>query len=68
TMGTYWRVSVVGLDPAKAEDLRHKVQAQLDGDDWLLSTWKNDSALMRFNHAATTEPWPVNEAMADIVT
>lgn len=23
---------------------------------------------MRFNHAATTEPWPVNEAMADIVT
>ena len=67
TMGTYWRVSVVGLDPAKAEDLRHKVQAQLDGDDWLLST-ENDSALMRFNHAATTEPWPVNEAMADIVT
>ncbi|MBK0825016.1 FAD:protein FMN transferase ApbE, partial [Escherichia coli O25b:H4-ST131] len=35
TMGTYWRVSVVGLDPAKAEDLRHKVQAQLDGDDLL---------------------------------
>lgn len=68
TMGTYWRVSVVGLDPAKAEDLRHKVQAQLDGDDLLLSTWKNDSALMRFNHAATTEPWPVSEAMADIVT
>ncbi len=68
TMGTYWRVSVVGLDPAKAEDLRHKVQAQLDGDDLLLSTWKNDSALMHFNHAATTEPWPVNEAMADIVT
>ncbi len=23
---------------------------------------------MRFNHAATTEPWPVSEAMADIVT
>lgn len=68
TMGTYWRVSVVGLEPAKAEDLRHKIQAQLDGDDWLLSTWKNDSALMRFNHAATTEPWPVSEAMADIVT
>ncbi|MCP6559223.1 FAD:protein FMN transferase, partial [Klebsiella pneumoniae] len=47
---------------------RQKVQAQLDADDRLLSTWKNDSALMRFNHATTTEPWPVSEAMADIVT
>ncbi len=23
---------------------------------------------MRFNHATTTDPWPVSEAMADIVT
>ncbi|STU64617.1 thiamine biosynthesis lipoprotein ApbE [Klebsiella pneumoniae subsp. ozaenae] len=69
TMGTFWRVSVIGVDDeAKAQALRAKVQAQLDADDRLLSTWKNDSALMRFNHAATTEPWPVSEAMADIVT
>ena len=67
-MGTFWRVSVIGVDEAKAQALRAKVQAQLDADDRLLSTWKNDSALMRFNHAATTEPWPVSEAMADIVT
>jgi thiamine biosynthesis lipoprotein len=67
-MGTFWRVSVIGVDEAKAEALRQKVQAQLDADDRLLSTWKNDSALMRFNHATTTEPWPVSEAMADIVT
>ena len=66
-MGTFWRVSVIGVDEAKAQALRAKVQAQLDADDRLLSTWKNDSALMRFNHAATTEPWPVSEAMADIV-
>ena len=68
TMGTFWRVSVIGVDEAKAEALRQKVQAQLDADDRLLSTWKNDSALMRFNHATTTDPWPVSEAMADIVT
>lgn len=68
TMGTFWRVSVVGVDKARAEDLRTKVQTQLDGDDRLLSTWKNDSALMRFNHSRSTTPWPVNEAMADIVT
>ncbi|EMF1932224.1 FAD:protein FMN transferase ApbE [Klebsiella quasipneumoniae] len=68
TMGTFWRVSVIGVDEAKAQALRAKVQAQLDTDDRLLSTWKNDSALMRFNHAADTRPWPVSEAMADIVT
>ncbi|MEY8086709.1 FAD:protein FMN transferase ApbE [Klebsiella quasipneumoniae] len=68
TMGTFWRVSVIGVDGAKAQTLRAKVQAQLDADDRLLSTWKNDSALMRFNHAADTRPWPVSEAMADIVT
>lgn len=68
TMGTFWRVSVIGVDEAKAQALRAKVQAQLDADDRLLSTWKNDSALMHFNHAATTDPWPVSEAMADIVT
>lgn len=68
TMGAFWRVSVIGVDEAKAQALRAKVQAQLDADDRLLSTWKNDSALMRFNHAADTRPWPVSEAMADIVT
>lgn len=68
TMGTFWRVSVIGVDEAKTQTLRAKVQAQLDADDRLLSTWKNDSALMRFNHATDTRPWPVSEAMADIVT
>lgn len=68
TMGTFWRVSVVGIDKARSEELRTKVQTLLDSDDRLLSTWKNDSSLMRFNHSQSTTPWPVNEAMADIVT
>lgn len=68
TMGTFWRVSVIGLDSGQTDALRQKIQHQLDGDDMLLSTWKNDSALMRFNHATSTAPWPVSEAMADIVT
>lgn len=68
TMGTFWRVSVVGLDSQRAQALRVKVQTQLNADDMLLSTWKNDSALMRFNRSSSTAPWPVSEAMADIVT
>ena len=68
TMGTFWRVSVVDIDKKRADELRDKIQTQLDGDDQLLSTWKNDSALMRFNLSSSTAPWPVTEAMADIVT
>lgn len=68
TMGTFWRVSVVGIDAARAETLRSRIQAQLDADDQLLSTYKNDSALMRFNQSKSLSPWPVSEAMADIVT
>ncbi|MBV4411951.1 FAD:protein FMN transferase ApbE [Enterobacteriaceae bacterium YMB-R22] len=68
TMGTYWRVSVAGVDSARAPALRKKIQAQLDADDRLLSTWKPDSALSRFNQSRSTAPWPVSEAMSDIVT
>lgn len=68
TMGTFWRVSVMNIDKSRAEELRGKIQAQLDADDQLLSTYKNDSALMRFNRSSSTSLWPVSEAMADIVT
>ena len=68
TMGTFWRVSVVGVDAKSAAALQTKIQTQLDADDQLLSTYKNDSALMRFNQSKSLSPWPVNEAMADIVT
>lgn len=68
TMGTSWRVSVVGLDDSRRQSLQQKIQARLDAEDQLLSTWKTDSALMRFNQTVTTAPWPVSEEMADIVT
>ena len=68
TMGTFWRVSVVGVDAKRAAELQVKIQTQLDADDQLLSTYKNDSALMRFNLSNSLSPWPVSDAMADIVT
>jgi thiamine biosynthesis lipoprotein len=54
TMGTFWRVSVMNLDKTRTDELRGKIQAQLDADDQLLSTYKNDSALMRFNLSTST--------------
>lgn len=68
TMGTFWRVSLAGIDPAQTQGLREKIQAQLDADDMLMSTWKHDSALSRFNQFRGTTPYPVSEGMSDIIT
>jgi thiamine biosynthesis lipoprotein len=61
TMGTFWRVSVMNLDKTRTDELRGKIQSQLDADDQLLSTYKNDSALMRFNLSTSTSLWPVSD-------
>lgn len=68
TMGTFWRVSLAGVTTEQATELREKIQAQLDADDLLMSSFKNDSSLMQFNHFHSTAPWSVNEAMSDIIT
>ena len=66
--GTFWRASIPGIDAKRSAELKEKIQTQLDADDQLLSTYKKDSALMRFNDSQSLSPWPVSEAMADIVT
>lgn len=68
TMGTVWRVSVADVPASRRDQLQKLIQQQLDHDDQELSTWKSDSALSRFNQYQGSEPWPVSEAMADIVT
>ena len=68
TMGTFWRVSLAGVNSSQESFLREKIQARLDADDRLMSTWKNDSALSCFNQYTGTTPYPVSEAMSDIIT
>ncbi|MDN4627429.1 FAD:protein FMN transferase ApbE [Erwinia sp. PsM31] len=68
TMGTFWRVSLANVDPGLKENLQKAVQQQLDNDDRELSTWKADSVLSRFNQYRGSDPQPVSDNMADIVT
>jgi len=68
TMGTVWRVSVAGVPAERIPQLDNAIRQQLQQDDQELSTWKTDSALSRFNQYQGTQPWPVSEGMADIVT
>lgn len=68
TMGTIWRVSLAEVDPSRQKALQIAIQQRLDDDDRQLSTWKSDSVLSRFNQYRGSEPQPVSEEMADIVT
>ena len=68
TMGTFWRVSLAGVPSERREALQKAVQQRLDEDDHELSTWKSDSVLSRFNQYRGTDPQPVSNNMADIVT
>ncbi|WP_342753897.1 FAD:protein FMN transferase ApbE [Pantoea sp. MBD-2R] len=68
TMGTFWRVSLAGVSPDRREKLQKQVQQRLDNDDRELSTWKPESVISRFNRYRGSEPQPVSDNMADIVT
>lgn len=68
TMGTFWRVSLAGVDAQQVPGLRASIQAQLDADDQLMSGYKADSTIMQFNRFQSTQRWPVTEALSDIVT
>ncbi|MGD8105460.1 FAD:protein FMN transferase ApbE [Pantoea sp. FN0302] len=68
TMGTQWRVSLAGVSADRQEELRAKIQQQLDRDDHELSTWKKDSVLSRFNQSHDLSPQPISQEMANIVT
>jgi thiamine biosynthesis lipoprotein len=68
TMGTFWRISLANVAPERKASLQKAVQQQLDEDDRQLSTWKKESVLSRFNQYRGSEPQPVSDNMADIVT
>ena len=67
TMGTYYRVSMVGLDKSREADLRAQIEAQLKEDDHQLSTYKEDSVLSRFNQYNGNQPQPISAGMADAI-
>lgn len=67
TMGTFYRVSLAGVDPQEEASLREAITAQLAKDDGEISTYKPHSVLSRFNQYTGNEPQPVSADMADLV-
>ena len=52
TMGTRWRVDLQAPRAAPLDALHGAVQARLDAIEAQMSTWREDSDLMRYNRAA----------------
>lgn len=67
TMGTFYRVSLAGVDKSREAALREQIEAQLKEDDHQLSTYKDDSVLSRFNQYQGNVPQPVSAGMADAI-
>jgi FAD:protein FMN transferase len=49
TMGSAWTVKIAGGLPMPESQLRDGIQARFDAVNLALSTWRDDSALSRFN-------------------
>lgn len=67
TMGTFYRVSLAGVDKSREAALREQIEAQLKEDDHQLSTYKEDSVLSRFNQYQGSVPQPISAGMADAI-
>jgi thiamine biosynthesis lipoprotein len=67
TMGTFYRVSLAGVDKSREAALREQIEAQLKEDDHQLSTYKEDSVLSRFNQYQGNVPQPISAGMADAI-
>jgi thiamine biosynthesis lipoprotein len=69
-MGTTWNATVVVTSPEesrKAAALQPRVQAALDEVDRLMSTYKPESEISRFNAHASTEAFEVSALTAEVV-
>src|SRR5476651_644229 len=67
TMGTFYRVSLAGVDNSREAALRQQIEAQLVEDDHELSTYKDNSVLSRFNQYQGNLPQPISAGMADAI-
>lgn len=67
--GTSWEVSVVsdGLTPERRVELSGKIEATLDRVDALMSHYREDSELSRFNRSEGTEPFPVSPETLEVL-
>lgn len=63
TMGTYWQVKADNLK----KNIRSSIQKCLDKDEKMLSSWKENSIVSKFNNRKKNEPQPINKNFYHII-
>lgn len=68
TMGTTWsaKLATAELGDAARSMLLREIEAELERVNALMSTWREDSELSRFNAHASTEPFPVSPETLEV--
>ncbi|MDO5553091.1 MAG: FAD:protein FMN transferase [Planctomycetia bacterium] len=69
TMGTFWnaRLLCAESDGETVAQMRHAIETALAQVDAVMSTWREDSELSRFNQAESTEWISVSPELASVV-
>lgn len=69
SMGTRWQVSAVspGLAPERRVELAGRIEAALDRVDSLMSTYREDSELSRFNRTPGLTPFNVSRETLEVL-
>jgi thiamine biosynthesis lipoprotein len=68
TMGTTYSIKLVELPPSlTADTLKAQLDARLDAVNGLMSTYRPDSELSRFNASRSTDWFPVDPELADLI-
>ena len=68
TMGTFWNVSIAAeLDDAAKNTLKQRIESELEAVNDSMSTYREQSELMRYNHNPATTPQPVSDGLRRVI-
>lgn len=68
TMGTFWHVTLAhALDEAARSALQQDIEAALEAVNAGMSTYREDSELMRFNRSASTDVQAISPALRQVL-
>ena len=68
TMGTFWHVSIAQtLDEATQAELKKRIDVELEAVNNSMSTYREQSELMRFNRGEVTTPQAISDGMRRVI-
>jgi thiamine biosynthesis lipoprotein len=69
TMGTSYSVTIKGyVSRSSINKLSHEIEAKLAEINKQMSTWSPESEISRFNKSSSTDPFPISDSFAAVVT